>query len=263
MKILLASLEFETLTGQPIYNYHIAKGLKELGHKVVCVGMLKGQPMEAWFKTIDVPLYSFKEEKWRNGDYDLAVINEDIAGYLQHIKTDNVWNFCHSKNSVDQPIRSDNIRGYLVPRLEVAERWGIDAKIFPIPIDPDRFKPLHIKQDKYTILAPCTFESLRMPMLEDLSRRADSKTDVWLVNSEKAPFDNLKVLPPTSAIELYMAKADEVAGIFEGTVTFEGWYMGKKCSVYDENGHWKYVDPPKDLHKHDYLNVAKQYLDLI
>ena len=36
MRILLTSPDQSTLTGQPMYVKNLAKGLRELGHEVIC-----------------------------------------------------------------------------------------------------------------------------------------------------------------------------------------------------------------------------------
>ena len=104
-------------------------------------------------------------------------------------------------------------------------------------------------------------------MFQNLFERAKDN-EVWLVGDDcdgldgLTPPPNVKILPRTDRIEDYMVQADEVAGIFIGTVTLEAWAMGLKTSVYDEHGNWQYVEKPQDFDKHNYLNIAKEFIKL-
>lgn len=242
MKILLTSPEQRSLTGQPMYVKNLTKGLRELGHIVICAE----QPF---------------------GDFDLAIINDYYPECLGQFTAKKIYNFCHSKNPCDKPIIDKRIDGYLAPREEVAEQWGNEIQIIPIPIDISRWHIPTIKHPNYRIIAPATIDYLRLPMFKDLCSRANKFTEVWIVGKDCGAYFPLnkyvKVFPETPDIELLMRQCDEVAGIYVGTITLEAWAMGLKTSVYDEFGNWKYVDKPNDFNKYDYLTVAKQFLNLI
>jgi hypothetical protein len=268
--ILLCAMEFASLTGAPMYNYNLAKGLIELGHDVTCVGLDIGGHMMTMLENIGCKVYkSIESPKWEKY-YDLAIISENFPQYLDFIYADKVYNFCHSKHIIDQPIDDNRITGYLAPREQIANKWNKEFTIIPIPIDFDRFTPKTEKQESYTILAPCTRDLLRRPMFISLIERAkkDPDIEVWLVGEDHNGIDglelpeNIKVMPSTNSIEVEIAKADEIAGIFIGTVTLEAWAMNKKTSVYDDEGNWEYVEKPDDFEKHNYKNVAKQILKL-
>jgi len=262
MKILLASMELKSLTGQPMYTYNLAKGLIEKGHEVDCVGLDTGAPIENMLEELGADVFNYVQFKTFGGHYDLAIISEDIPQYLKCFTADKIYNLCHSMNECDRPIK-DGITGYITPRTQISDHWGIEAEIVPIPIDTDKFKVKREKQDKYIILAPCSREELRKPMLLNLISRANKDTEVWLVGEgtlkEAENVDNVKLFPPTTDIIDFMKKADEVAGIFIGTVTLEAWAMGIKTSVYDEKGNWEYVEPQK---VYDYKEITNKILNL-
>jgi hypothetical protein len=273
MYILLASMEFASLTGQPMYNYNLAKGLREMGHEVTCMGPETGGAIKKMLEDIGCEVYKFSESsKWIKF-YDLAIVSEHYPQYLDFIFADKIFNFCHSKDIADKPIMDKRIHGYLAPREQVSEHWqkeyDIDFTIVPIPIDFERFGIPREKQKKYITLAPCTRCELRKPMLLDLISRCNKEnSELWLVGDDMGALDgvaipeHIKIFPATPRIEDYMKKADEVAGIFIGTVTLEAWAMGIDTLVYDEKGNGAYVRKPDDFDKHNYKNVAKQIIKL-
>lgn len=245
MRILLTSPEQSSKTGQPMYVKNLAKGLKELGHEVVC-------------------------SESPSGDYDLAVINDFFPDCLGSFTAKKIFNICHSKNGCDQPIIDNRIDRYLAPRKEVADRWSnlVKCDILEIPIDFNRWKKELVKHNGYRIIAPCAFEPSRLPMLRDLCSRANERCSVWLVGRDYGILrylelnDYVTIFPETEKIEDLMCDCDEVAGIFIGTVTLEAWAMGLKTSVYDEAGRWRYVEKSKDFNKHNYKKVAQKLLNL-
>jgi len=270
--ILLCAMEFESLTGAPMYNYNLAKGLIELGHNVTCVGLKTGGEIKEMLEKIGCKVYkSMESHKWGKQYYDLAIISEHFPQYLDFIYADKIYNFCHSKDEADKPIEDDEINGYLAPREQVADKWDKDFTIIPIPIDFEKFTPTTDKQNKYIILAPCSIGKLRVQMFLSLIDRAknDTNIEVWIVGEDYNGLDNVdlpesvKVMSATNNIKELMAKANEVAGVFIGTVTLEAWAMDKKTSVYDEYGNWEYVNKPNDFDKYNYKNVTKQILNLI
>lgn len=263
MKIIIAALEFESLTGAPMYHYNLSKGLRELGHDIVCVGIRVGGEIKEMLNAIGVPVYDMADmERWA-GEYDIIIIAEHLPEYLDVINAPKIFNLSHSKNFLDRPIKDERIVN-LAPREQVAEYWEEEFKILPIPIDFDRFNGKE-KTDEYTILVPCTLDEQRKPMLLDLLKRKEKVIIVGqnygALNGIEIP-DNVTILPQNRYIEGLMRKADEVAGLHIGTVTIEAWAMGLKTSVYDEKGNWEYVDKPKDFDKYNYKNVAKQLIQL-
>lgn len=272
MRILLASMELSSLTGQPMYTYNLAKGLRELGHEVVCVGLHAEGIMAEKFKELGCLTTDIKDSLWK-GKYDMVLIGENIPEYLDGIECDRVYNICHSKGEADKPIINNKITGYLAPREQVSDYWkeqfNVEFEILPIPIDFERFKERE-PQDRYTILAPCTRDTLRRPMLVNLIERAKAQpnSQVWIVGADFNGLSgvllpqNVRIFPPVTDIEEFYKRADEVAGIFIGTVTIEAWAAGLETSVYDENGDWEYVERPADFEKYNYKKVTEKFLSL-
>ena len=268
MQILLASFEFESLTGQPMYNYNLAKGLIEAGHEVTCVGLRTGGTIAKWLKEIGAEVYSYHPKSEWFDVYDLTIISECLPEVIDNIICDDIYNFCHSKGELDQPIEREEIKGYLFPREEVQKHWKKEGKIIPIPLDFNKFKKYErVESPDYIILSPCTLDSLRKPMLLDLLKRAVGNVKVWIVGKDygalkgvKIP-ENVTIFPETDNVVEYMKKADELAGIFIGTVTLEAWAVGLKTSVYDELGRYEYIEP-YDIKNNDYRAVAKEFIKL-
>ena len=251
MRILLASMELQSLTGQPTYTKFLAKGLKELGHEVRLVGLENG------LRAV-------------SGHYDIALIAENIPEYLKYFTADKIFNICHSKDEADEPILDTRITKFLAPRQDVINHWQkeyedceLEFDILPNPMDFSKWEVKREKQDKYIILSASSICSLRRPMFIDLISRANKDTEVWIVGKNHGGLDgieipnNVKIFPETDNLVEYMKKADEVAGIFVGRVTLEAQIMGIKTSVYDEKGNWEYVEP-NNLEKHNYKKVAEQ-----
>jgi len=272
-KILLASLELSSVTGQPMYTYNLAKGLVEAGHTVVCVGLHIEGSVTDMIRELGCVVTSINTNKWK-GKYDVAMIGERIPEYLDGIESKHIFNICHSKDNADEPIIDDRITRYIAPREQVSEYWqkkhDIKFDILPIPIDFDKFKAEHKQSEFYTILAPCSRGDLRKPMLLDLIERSkEPNVQVVMVGNDYGGLkgvqipSNVKVYTATTNLLPFYQVADEVAGIFIGTITLEAWAMNIETSVYDEKGNWDYVDKPKDLDKHNYKNVTKQFLNLI
>jgi hypothetical protein len=251
MRIALLSPEQQTRTGQPMYVKNLAKGLRELGHEVVCADY--NTPIEHYC-----------------GDYDIVIINDYAPHFLDRVNG-KIYNLCHSKNDCDRPIIDDRINGYLAPREQVSEYWqkeyDIEFEILPIPIDFKKWQIPKVKHKNYTILMPGTFDPQRKEMILNLIERSKKGNRVMLVGKDymglpQGIIGNLEVYPETDKIENYMAQADEVAGIHIGTTTLEAWAMGLKTSVYDEQGNWSYVEKPQDFDKYNYLKVAEKLLNL-
>jgi hypothetical protein len=250
MKIALLSPEQQTKTGQPMYVKNLAKGLRELGHEVICADD-------------DTPVEQYA------GAYDIVVINDNAPQFLGRV-SGKIYNLCHSKNDCDTPIIDDRITGYLAPREQISEHWQktykIDFEILPIPIDFKKWQVPREKNDKYTIIMPGTFDPQREAMIKYLiTNRKGNRIILVGKDYMGIPYvdkGDLIIHPEVDDIENWMSKADEVAGIHIGTTTLEAWAMGLKTSVYDEQGNWEYVEKPEDFNKHNYIEVARQLIKI-
>ena len=261
-KILISCVDFSHLTGMPIYLYNLGREMIKLGYEITLVstigGVISDKAREAGFK-----LFSW-EEDYRD-DYIALILNEPISEQmLERFPDVPAYNIIHSARPEDEPIPDcPQIRKYLYSKAsDLAYMKGkvpvdkIDS--LPIPIDFERFSPSKKRpHDVYTILAPCTLDKLRLPMLKDLVKRACDNPDIKVIlkGHNYGVIPNPSALPknvildenPEFNIEEIMADCDEVAGILLGTVTIEAWAMGLKTSVYDLEGNYEMVEQPKDF----------------
>lgn len=259
--LLIGCSNFTEFSGMPMYLINLSRTLiEDYKYSVTISAPQVGGEVTEIARSLGVAVCRFDELDGEE-DFDLMLLNEYISKKLLH-KFDDIpaWNYLHSKLEYDKPIeKRPQIRGYLAPRKQVSEYWhektGYDIDIIPIPIDLDRFSEIRIpKVNKmYNILAVCTLDKLRKPMLLNLVERAkkDDKIRVRIIGKDYGALkgvalpDNVEVLPPTYEIPQHIAGCDEMAGIYIGTVTLEAWAMGKKCSVYDEDGNYEILEKPE------------------
>lgn len=272
--LLIGCQDFTHLTGMPVFNYRLGRELVRMGCAVTIVAPTTGGSISRMATKAGIRVVNYQED--HSGNYNAMLLSELWSECLLDEFPDTpAWYYCHSKYECDAPIpKAPQVRGYLAPREQVADHWWaekkVECQIVPIPIDFKEFKPKDIKHEGHHILVPCTFNNIREPMVDDLLKRArqDKKiklvflgTDFGVLKKKKLPA-NAEHYPPTSDVRKWMAWADEVAGIFVGTVTLEAWAMGKKCSVYDEKGKYELMEKPADLAQHDVRKVAERFLAL-
>lgn len=277
IKLLIGCLDFSQLTGMPMYIYNLSKELiKNYNYHITIVAKEVGGDIRGMANAKGIECYRFQDLPDR--EYDIMFLHEYVSRWLlNRFPTIPAWNYCHSMLDLDRPIdKTSQIRGHLAPRDQVADYWkkrlGIKFQIIPIPIDREKFYPIKmpkpIKGNTYNILAVCTLDPLRKPMLLNLIKRAkkDKNVKVVIVGKDHGALENVKlpknvlILPPDPNIQKYIIGCDEMAGIYVGTVTLEAWAMGKKCSVYDEHGNFKLMEKPKDFEQtYDSKIIARQY----
>jgi hypothetical protein len=257
-KILIGCVDFSNLTGMPMYLYNLGKEMIKRGYEISLVSTIGGDiarlAREAGFKLFDW------EADYKD-DYMAMLLNEPISARLMAQFPDvPAYNIIHSARPADEPIADcPQIRKYFYSKdsdLEYMKGKVPVEKIesLPIPIDFERFNPAKKREhERYTILAPCTFDDLRRPMLLNLVQRAIDNPEILVIlkgknygviNNPDALPANVKILDPSDNVEDFMAEADEVAGILLGTVTLEAWAMGLKTSVYDLEGNFEMVEAP-------------------
>lgn len=278
-KILISCVDFSNLTGMPMYLYNLGKEMIKLGYEVSLVstigGIIADKATEAGFR-----LFSWEDDF--SDDYLALILNEPISEQIM-AKFPNVpaYNIIHSARPEDEPITDcPQIRKYLYSKatdLDYIKGKVPFKKIdsLDIPIDFSRFnKSKKKKHEGYVIFAPCTIDQLRKPMLRDLVQRAkaDPTLKVIIKGKNYGAIPNPAALPknvildetPAWDIEDIMAECDEVAGILLGTVTLEAWAMGLKTSVYDLDGNYKMVLPPKNFKTfHDSAFIAARLNNIL
>jgi len=259
-KLLIGCVDFSELTGMPMCLYNLGKEMIGLGYEISLVSTIGGEIAEmataAGFK-----LFSWDQNY--TDDYQALILNEPIsAKLLDQFPDVPAYNIIHSARPEDEPIPDcPQIRKYFY--VKGTDFEYIKDKVplkkvqrLPIPIDFDRFyRGRKTDHAGYTILAPCTFDELRKPMLKNLVKRAKENPEIKVIIKGKnygLKIDRSALPPnvvidetPAKNIEDFMAEADEVAGILLGTVTMEAWAMGLNTSVYDLEGNYEMVKPPK------------------
>lgn len=284
-RILIGCVDFSQLTGMPMYIYNLGRGLIELGYEVHIVSTIGGIIADK-AREAGLVLHGWDDEI--NESYTALILNEPISERLLD-KFPNVpaYNIIHSARPEDEPINyRPQIRKYLASKqsdvayikekIQAIKVFPDKLGILPIPIDFKRFNNNRTQLEKrpYTILAPCTLDELRKPMLKDLVRRAKENPEIRVIIKGKnyGAIKNPGALPanvyldeePSWDMFELMTNADEVAGVLQGTVTLEAWAMGLRTSVYDLKGNYKMLTPPKNFQeKHDYLSVARKLDEII
>lgn len=273
MRILSTSSNFLNTTGMPMYIYNLGKEVVAMGHEFVVTAGKVGDPMAALARAVGITVLQPDEVE---GDFDM-ILAQEVKEFNLFSKFPYTPAYCliHSMTQWDEPMGHPSIIGYLAPREQVAEYWRPVCgaiTILPIPIDFERFTPVEAKNDGFRkILVPCTSDWLRMPMFMRILELAEKDPSVivrqvgdWCgaLGTCAIP-QNFTTHPATLEIEKEMAWADEVHGIYIGTVTLEAWAMGKKTVVYDEKGEYQTVHPYDNFRElHDAKNVAKKLISL-
>ena len=294
LNIVFTCLEFGTLTGVPMYVYELAKELVRQEHNVTVISDTK-RPLSKMGEEAGINVCDWKDEEKL---YELFNSGVDIYStnflatfgkiLLQAVGTRTpIVYTVHSEQDIEEPpheantMHSNFVQTYITIRPSITDHIIKEYKIDPKKIelvyngiDLDRFSPKPSlkeqgKNKKYRIIAPCGIGSLRRPFLEQLASRANDDTEIIVYGTwdkERDPWFgklNVTLEPPRFDIEKAIQDADEVAGILYGRVTLEGWACGKKCTIYDLDGNYEFVEKPKDFEeKHGLPSVARQIVEV-
>lgn len=277
LRLLIGCLDFSQLTGMPIYYYRLGRQLVKMGCLVTIVAPKVGGEMTQLAKAAGIEVAAYSENRHQAADPEVLLLSETWSErLLDEFSNVPAWYYSHSMYGCDAPLeKRPQIRGYLAPRAQVADYWskktGYKIEVIPIPIPLDEFAPVAKKRHKtWRILVPATFNEIRAPMVANLVDRArqDPTIEVFFKGEDFGVLDqhdlpsNCRHEPPSANIRECIAWADEVAGIYVGTVTLEAWAMGREASVYDERGRYKLIKPPKDFEAtYGAKVVARQFLD--
>jgi hypothetical protein len=103
-----------------------------------------------------------------------------------------------------------------------------------------------------------------------MERTKEEGKELWLVGEDKSNYlqqvlvePHVKHFPPTWAVENFIYRCEETAGIQLGRTTIEGWMCGKPSWIYkvDSGGFIlskERFEPPTDVEKYFASNVTKQ-----
>lgn len=276
MRILIYCETMQYLSGSPLYNYELARELKKCGHSVTVVS-----DFEPSFGDGD-KLQSNLLNEWI-GCLPKEYINQDAVDVI--LASQMTWmpkvnykcpiiNIVHSEYDCENPWVADHyiaIRPSIKEHL-VNEHWIPEEKITVIynGVDRDRFSSdKRKKQDVYTVVAPCTIDSLRKKFLNHEISLASKDRKLIIIGSDFwASLDNslnVEVLDPRFDVENVIWMADEVVWILLWRVNLEAWSMWIKSTIYDpETLEKTTLDCPIDFdEKHNIKNVVKDILNLI
>ena len=166
------------------------------------------------------------------------------------------------------------ITGRVVYEWDITGKFEIpeeQVEVIYNPIDNDKFKPKPTVKTENSVLFVGTIDYLRKEAILDLMERTKEEgKELWLVGEDKSNYlqqvlvePHVKHFPPTWAVENFIYRCEETAGIQLGRTTIEGWMCGKPSWIYkvDSGGFIlskEKFDPPTDIEKYYASNVAKQ-----
>lgn len=281
MKILIASLKFDYLSGSPLHAYELSRVLAKRGHQVTVAsaigGVLEEHARRNGVELVQVSdLYKLKAEPW-----DLVLLNQpSITAYvLSLIHRDTaIVQTCHSEWNNEDPYPSKRIRRFVAIRPSIKDRLVRD---FRIPeekvtviwngVDFARFNRDGATAPAiYTNLFVGTVDHLREAAALDLLAKARKAGHVVRFIGKKFS-DHLDGNTEWSDerwdIETEVKRCTQTAGVLLGRTTIEGWACGKPGFVYDIDlrGQIRSVDlmpPPEDMTPFSAETMADEYLKL-
>ena len=255
---------------------------------------------ETWQETV-ARYFDFMEEHLKeNTNQELvpktrkileeAVLNLDVMPSMRALMTsgkalkdNNIAGYNCAYLSVDHPKAFDECLyvlmhgtgvGFSVERQSVNKLPEVPEEMIDViynPIDSDKFKPKPTVKTENSVLFVGTIDYLRKESILDLMERTKEEgKELWLVGEDKSNYlqqvlvePHVKHFPPTWAVENFIYRCEETAGIQLGRTTIEGWMCGKPSWIYkvDSGGFIlskERFEPPTDVEKYFASNVAKQ-----
>jgi hypothetical protein len=220
--------------------------------------------------------------------YRVSEVNFDVI-HMQHKpvaermiqfypEIDKVYSIHSEVIELEDPIKHESIKKYIAIRPEIKEhivdKFEIPEEMIDViynPIDSDKFKPKPTVKTENSVLFVGTIDYLRKETILDLMERTKEEgKELWLVGEDKSNYlqqvlfePHVKHFPPTWAVENFIYRCEETAGIQLGRTTIEGWMCGKPSWIYkvDSGGFIlskERFEPPTDIEKYFASNVAKQ-----
>jgi glycosyltransferase involved in cell wall biosynthesis len=220
--------------------------------------------------------------------YRVSEVNFDII-HMQHKpvaermiqfypEIDKVYSIHSEVIELEDPIKHESIKKYIAIRPEIKDhivnKFEIPEEMIDViynPIDSDKFKPKPTVKTENSVLFVGTIDYLRKEAILDLMERTKEEgKELWLVGEDKSNYlqqvlvePHVKHFPPTWAVENFIYRCEETAGIQLGRTTIEGWMCGKPSWIYkvDSGGFIlskERFEPPTDVEKYFSSNVAKQ-----
>jgi glycosyltransferase involved in cell wall biosynthesis len=177
--------------------------------------------------------------------------------------------------NLEEPFKHESIKEWIAIRPEIEQFLIIEhdipeeqIKVIYNPIDNEKFQKSS-KEENYLLFVG-TVDYLRKATIFDLVEKTkENGLEFWIVGENKSDYldklienPHVKYFPATWQVEKFLSNCKQTAGIQLGRTTIEGWISGKPGWIYrvDSNGDILDVnlyEPPTDLEKYFYLNVAK------
>lgn len=273
MRILIVCQTMEYLSGSPLYNFTVAKELKNQGHDVSVYSRWSDNELRKELVSRKIMTrYSIPDEE----QFDLVLISQpDHKDILCKVKSKKTINIIHSEYNCETPI-IENIDEYIAIRPQVKEHLVSQhnipkekIRVIYNGIDLKKFSPKKRnsnKEDYIKVVLPCTLDLLRKKFIEHYTRRASEKYRIYIYGKDyknsiyknKWVFINEEVFD----IENYIADADIVAGILLGRVNLEARAMGIVSMIHDPENPKNYdIYFPEEFEKiHDITRVVKEII---
>jgi glycosyltransferase involved in cell wall biosynthesis len=251
MRVLFSVIHFDLLTGASMQVYELGRALTRRGHQAVVVAPDIGGDLthNATAQGMEVHRLDRVPESLRP---DVLHLNqaEPSARVLTHFSSTPAVATIHSSGRLDQPIAPERVAVYACVRPEIQQAivraYGIPRQRTTVicnGIDLERFNHEASQpppRARKLVLFAGTLGSLRRPAVLDLiDRGRRDGFDVRLVGLPVGDFP--QEFPPHVSlhrgevweIEKEVKNADQVAGIFLGRTTVEGWACDKPAWIYD------------------------------
>lgn len=290
MHILFACIEFESLTGMPMYIYELSRRYIQLGHTVTILANNVGGEITARAITNGVNVYAFRDiSDGLFPEPDILHLNEYEPSYTAILRWPHTPAVAtvHSQYPCEQPLNHSNIKRYICIRPEIIDHI---KRLDRIPVGKIRFIPNGIDfirfnsnvmllkypevDSKKLVIFIGTIDELRKQSILHLMANAITQDfRVIFIGKKHATYldgelhKNIAWVDDTWNVEDYIMFADETAGILLGRTTIESWACGIPSWIYDIDleGNIKSVKlypPPKDINKYNIVNVADRIIEL-
>ena len=278
MKILLAGLSFEKLTGSELYIFELAKNLARRGCEVTIASYRIGGPLISLIEEYGVKCYHV--DYIPNEPYDLIHCQHEPITNLLVEKFPNIPKICsiHSEViSLENPIIHSSIKKYIAVRSSIKDylinTYHIKAEDIDViynPIDQTKFYPKETK-DHNAVLFVGTLDYLRKNTIYDLIKTTEkSGRNLWVIGEDCSNYlnDILKhshVFYHGAVIDIakYTQRCNETAGVMLGRTTIEGWMCNKPGWIYNIDAVGEILNkalhnPPPNIDQFYGENVTKQ-----
>jgi len=302
LKILIASLQFNGLSGSELYVYELAKQFVKMGHDVSVIAEVIGGKLTKMAEKENIKVFSmcaplgYEYGKTPENSH-LLYKTHDVKFDIIHVNQYHITDFIcklypnvkkiatiHSEviEEFEKPYIHESIVKYICIRPEIQnhiiKNYNISREKTTLiynPVDNNKFKNKN-NSDKNYILFVGSLNYLRQKPTFDLIERAKKEgKELWIVGySNGSPYiddilgiEHLKYFEDTQNIEEFVKNSSYTVSVLFGRTAIESFMCGKNCLIYDidEVGNIlnsKMHTPPNDLKKYYSDNVGEEIVKL-